>query len=131
MKMVLKLQLLTDKETDRLLRETAEQYRQACNHIAEVAFITGTFDQFDLHQLVYHDTKDFFQLPSQLVVRANAEVCSAYKSLTTQVNNYNDPRNSDSGLRWWVCQNRTQENPSCPPFANATLPSSKPNWLWK
>ena len=34
MKLVVKLKLVTDKESDRLLREVTEQYRLACNHIS-------------------------------------------------------------------------------------------------
>src|ERR1700685_2995374 len=89
MKLVLKLKLNTDKDSDLLLRETTEQYRLACNYISEVAFTTRTFSQYELHHLVYYTAKTSYSLPSQLVIRANAEVCAAYKSLMTQVSNHN------------------------------------------
>src|SRR5579864_3906029 len=89
MKLVIKLKLVTDKESDRLLREVTEQYRLACNHISDVAFITHVFDRFDLQCLAYYDTKECFFLPAQLVIRAIAEVCSAYQSLRSQVANHN------------------------------------------
>src|SRR5579859_7989984 len=89
MKLVVKLKLATDKDTDRRLRETTEQYRRGCNHLSKMAFSTQTFDRYNLHGLAYHETKALFELPSQLVVRAIAEVCSAYKSLMTQVKEHN------------------------------------------
>src|SRR5579863_6632730 len=66
MKLVVKLKLATDTDTDRLLRETTQQYRRGCNHLSEIAFSTKTFDRFDLHDLAYYQTKALFELPSQL-----------------------------------------------------------------
>src|SRR5579864_1741931 len=88
MKLVIKLKLVTDQESDRLLREVSEQYRLACNHISDIAFITRVFDRFGLQHIVYYDTKDFYLLPSQLVIRAIAEVASAYQSLMSQVTHH-------------------------------------------
>ena len=89
MQLVVKLKLVTDAHTDRLLRETTEQYRLACNHLSELAFTTGTFDRYDLHSLAYYPIRVLFSLPAQLVIRAIAEVCSAYKSLMAQVKEHN------------------------------------------
>src|SRR5579864_3667152 len=89
MKLVIKLKLVTDQESDQLLREVTQQYRLACNHISDVAFVTRVFDRFDLQHIVYYDTKDCYSLPAQLVIRAIAEVASAYKSLRAQVTHHN------------------------------------------
>ncbi len=63
MKLVVKLKLNTDKDSDLLLRETTEQYRLACNYISEVAFTTNTFNPYDLHHLIYYTAKSAYSLP--------------------------------------------------------------------
>src|SRR5579871_3533935 len=89
MKLVLKLKLLTDTPTDLLLRQTAQVYHQACNALSQIAFQNQTFSPFTLHLLAYYPIKTEFELPSQLIIRAIAEVCSAYKSLVAQIEQHN------------------------------------------
>jgi putative transposase len=89
MKLVVKIKLVTDPATDSLLRQTAEQYRLACNALSEIAFLTRVFYQFDLHHLAYDTLREQFQLPAQLAIRAIAEVASAYKSQQAQVKEHN------------------------------------------
>jgi putative transposase len=89
MKLVLKLKLQTDKSTDQLLRETCQGYREVCNRLSEIAFLHQTFCKYDLQKLAYHSIRAEFELPSQLVIRAIAEVCSSYKSLMTQIAEHN------------------------------------------
>ncbi|MCW3095233.1 MAG: Transposase [Chthonomonadaceae bacterium] len=89
MKLVLKLKLQTDKNTDQLLRETCQGYREVCNRLSEIAFLHRTFFKHDLQKLAYHSIRVEFDLPSQLVIRAIAEVCSSYKSLLAQIAEHN------------------------------------------
>jgi len=89
MKLVLKLKLLTDPETDALLRETSLEYLHVCNFLSRSAFENRTFRQFDLHRLAYHTAMATFDIPSQLVIRALANVCSSYKTLLAQIRNHN------------------------------------------
>src|SRR5579859_5284634 len=89
MKLVVKLKLETSSETGPLLRETTEQYRSVCNHLSGIAFSKRVFDRYDLQDLAYQDCRGRFSFPSQLVVRAIAEVCSGYKTLLTQIKNHN------------------------------------------
>jgi putative transposase len=89
MKLVIKVKLVTDHVTDILLRQTAEQYRLACNALSEIAFVTKTFDKYDLQHLAYDTLREQFKLPSQLAIRAIAEVASSYKSQLSQVKEHN------------------------------------------
>jgi putative transposase len=89
MKLVVKVKLITDPATDALLRQTAEQYRRACNALSEIAFLTRVFLAFDLHTLAYDTLREQYKLPAQLAIRAIAEVASAYKSQLAQVKEHN------------------------------------------
>jgi putative transposase len=89
MKLVIKIKLLTDPATDALLRQTAEAYRRACNALSEIAFLTRVFYRHDLQALAYDTVREQYKLPSQLTIRAIAEVASAYKSQLAQVKEHN------------------------------------------
>jgi putative transposase len=86
---MLKLKIQTDKDTDQLLRETCQGYREVCDRLSEIAFLHQTFYKHDLQKLAYHSIRAEFELPSQLVIRAIAEVCSSYKSLLAQIAEHN------------------------------------------
>jgi predicted transposase len=89
MKLVLKLKMRTDDQTDRLLRETTRQYWQVCNLLSEIAFEHKSFSRYALQHIAYHQVKARLPLPSQLIVRALAEVCSSYKVLIAQIKEHN------------------------------------------
>lgn len=61
------------------LLQTLRTCNAACNRISRVACDTQTFRQFDLHALVYHNTKAETGLNANHVVRAIAKVAHAYK----------------------------------------------------
>ena len=89
MKLVLKLKLLPDKAEAELFSEVTTAYQRACNYLSGVAFSTGTFSRIDLHHLAYYNAKTMFDLPAQLVIRAIADVCSAYKTTLAQITEHN------------------------------------------
>ena len=89
MKRVLKLKLHTDKHTYVQLLQVTRIYSQACNALSREAFASHTFARFDLHKLAYYRIRTEFALPSQLAIRAIAEVASAYKALTAQIKEHN------------------------------------------
>src|SRR5882724_9734922 len=89
MKLILKLKLKTDNNTDQLLRETTKRYQQGCNRLSEIAFENQTFFKYDLQKIAYCRIRTEFDLPSQLVIRAIAEVCSSYKTLKAQIGEHN------------------------------------------
>ncbi len=89
MKLVLKLKLLPGKETGLLLRETSVAYTQVCNHVSKIAFESRTLSKFDLQQSVYQSARAKFNIPSQLAIRAIANVCASYKALLAQIRQHN------------------------------------------
>src|ERR1043166_8904143 len=89
MKLILKLKLKTDQNTDQLLRETTKRYQQGCNRLSKIAFEYQSFFKFDLQQIAYCRIRTELDLPAQLVIRAIAEVCAAYKTLKSQIREHN------------------------------------------
>lgn len=61
------------------LKETMEAFNNACNGISETAFQTKTFNNWQLHHLVYREIREHFKLSAQMAVRAISEVANAYK----------------------------------------------------
>ncbi len=80
MKLIVNLKLQPTKEQSNALRKTIERANKACNAISEQAWESETFKQFNLHKLVYHTTRDTFDLSAQIVVRLIAKVADAYKN---------------------------------------------------
>lgn len=78
-KLIVNLKLQPTFEQARVLRQTLELANKACNAISEQAWETKTFKQYSLHKLVYHSTRDTFDLSAQIVVRLIAKVADAYK----------------------------------------------------
>jgi IS605 OrfB family transposase len=74
---VVKLRPTPEQHT--ALAETLRACNSACDRISLVAFDAQTFRQFDLHALVYHNTKAETGLNANHVVRAIAKVAHAYK----------------------------------------------------
>jgi IS605 OrfB family transposase len=79
MKLIAQVKLKTTPEQFAALKKTMEQANAACNYISKVAWETQTFNQYRLHKLVYHDTREKFDLTAQVVVRCIARVADAYK----------------------------------------------------
>lgn len=89
MKLVLKLKLLTNSETDMLLRETTQEYARVCDYLSRIAFENRVFSKFELQRIGYHTVMTTFAIPSQLVIRAIANVCASYKTLFAQIKAHN------------------------------------------
>jgi IS605 OrfB family transposase len=78
-KLIVNLKLTPTKEQAKLLRSTLERANQACNAISQQAWDNQVFRQYNLHKLIYHSTKDAYDLSAQIVVRLIAKVTDAYK----------------------------------------------------
>src|SRR5689334_5086267 len=89
MKLVLKLKLNTDTATHMLLQQTSEIYLLACNRLSTFAFEHQVFSKYELQKQAYHALKAELSRPSQLLIRAIADVCAAYKTLRTQIKAHN------------------------------------------
>jgi len=79
MKLTAKVKLQPTPEQFALLKQTLETANAACNWISDQAWQTKTFGQFQLHKLVYAQTREQFKLAAQVVVRCLSKVADAYK----------------------------------------------------
>lgn len=73
----LKLKPLESQHAD--LLQTLERANQACNWISEQAFTNKVFKQFNIHKIVYLETKARFQISSQMTIRAISKVADSYQ----------------------------------------------------
>lgn len=80
MKQTLLIKLAPTEMQLQLLKETMEAFNEACNSIAETAFQTKTFNNWQLHHLVYHQVRERFKLSAQMTVRAISKVADVYKT---------------------------------------------------
>jgi putative transposase len=78
-KLIVQLKLVPEPPDHAALLSTLSRANEAANSISQSAWETGTFGQFALQKLCYHDIKTRFGLTAQLVVRAVSKVVDAYK----------------------------------------------------
>jgi putative transposase len=79
MKLIAQVKLKTTPDQFTTLKKTLEQANAACNSISQAAWDSMTFNQYRLHNLVYHDTRARFDLTAQVVVRCIARVAVGYQ----------------------------------------------------
>ena len=79
MQLTITVKLKTTPQQHTTLVETLRVCNAACDRISQAAFATGTFRQYDLHALVYHNLKAQTGLNANHVVRAIAKVAHAYQ----------------------------------------------------
>lgn len=66
------------EELEKLLA-TLKAFNDACNYISKVAFEMKLFNPVALHHMVYRETRQRFNLPANLAIRARDRVAKAYK----------------------------------------------------
>ncbi|AGK61415.1 transposase, IS605 OrfB family, central region [Archaeoglobus sulfaticallidus PM70-1] len=69
----------TEEEFNKLM-DTVKAFRSACNYISEVAWNQRCFNPVALHHLTYYETREKFNLPANLAVRARDRVAKSYKN---------------------------------------------------
>ena len=79
MKLTANVKLLPSSEQSFKIAATLHVCNIACNWLSRLAWKTGTFRQFDLHNLAYTDLRQRFGLSAQVSVRCIAKVADAYK----------------------------------------------------
>ncbi len=79
MKLSLQIKLLPDEEQAQVLIGTIKECNKVCNIISDIAWDSKTFNQFRLHNLVYRQIKDTYNLSAQAVVRCISKVSDSYK----------------------------------------------------
>jgi putative transposase len=78
-KLTLKIKLLPSKEQADLLLQTIKEANAVCNTISEIAWEKKVFNQFKIHNEVYHTLKGSSNLSAQVLVRCISKVADAYK----------------------------------------------------
>jgi len=61
------------------LLNTMKVFNDACNEIAQTCFEQKSASKFSIQKLVYYQIKEKYNLSAQLVIRAIAKTCEAYK----------------------------------------------------
>ena len=79
MKLTLQIKLLPDEQQSKSLLQTIKECNTICNEISNIAWEKKTFNQFKLHNLVYHSLKQSSNLAAQALVRCVSKVSDAYK----------------------------------------------------
>lgn len=79
MKLTLKIKLLPSKEQADLLLKTIKEANAVCDTISEIAWEKKIFNQFKIHNEVYHSLKGSINLSAQVLVRCISKVADAYK----------------------------------------------------
>lgn len=81
MLLVTKIKLIPNEEQYHVLQETMRLFNMACNEISEIAFREKCFAKVKLQKICYYNIREKYEaLSSQLVIRAIAKVCEAYKA---------------------------------------------------
>lgn len=79
MKLTLKIKLLPSEEQADLLLKTIKEANAVCDTISEIAWEKKIFNQFKIHNEVYHSLKGSTNLSAQVLVRCISKVADAYK----------------------------------------------------
>lgn len=76
----MKIQLLANEEQHEQLKKTMNRFNEICNYISDIAFKTKTTkNKVKLSKECYHNVREIYQVPSQMVVRAIGNVVEGYK----------------------------------------------------
>ncbi len=60
-----------------------QAYTNAYNYISQIGFDKNIYDGFQLHKLVYKESRELFNLPSQLAISARMKAIDSLKSVKT------------------------------------------------
>ena len=77
--MLQSLSIRLETEQDNVLLETMKRYNEACNFVAERAFVLKLRNKYKLHKVVYREIRESFGLSSQLAIRVISKVVESYK----------------------------------------------------
>ena len=79
MKLTLLVKLAPDEKQHKVLLETMEQFNEACNDIAKVAYEKRLANKYALQKILYYRIREQYRLSAQMTVRAISKVVEAYK----------------------------------------------------
>jgi IS605 OrfB family transposase len=81
MNLTIKCKLLANQEQQQQLRDVMVTFNNACNWVSEVCFNKKIFNKFKMHKEVYYETRQRFNLSSQMVIRVIGKVADSYVDL--------------------------------------------------
>lgn len=73
------IKLIPNETQQNQLLETMERFNDACNYISQKIFETKRFNKIEIQKLYYHQLREKFCLPSQLVIRSVGKTIEMYK----------------------------------------------------
>ena len=73
-----KLLLAVSEEEYILLEMLSEAYREACNHVSEIAFHTGEYNAINLQKLSYSYLRTALGLKAQMAISVTRTVAGKY-----------------------------------------------------
>jgi len=76
-----KIQVAVSPEQRQLLDETLENYRRACNFVANHVYQTHDLKQFSLNKKLYRDLREHYGLKSQMAQSVFKTVIARYKTI--------------------------------------------------
>ena len=77
--MLQSLSIRLETGEDDVLLETMKRYNEACNFVAERAFVLKLRNKYKLHKVVYREIRESFGLSSQIAIRIISKVVECYK----------------------------------------------------
>ena len=86
--LTVKLKIMPDQASGRLLLDTMAAYSHACSFVADrIAKEHLPFSTYKVHKAVYYDIRSRFLLPSQMAASVIRTVVASYKSIQTAKKN--------------------------------------------
>ena len=76
-----KIQIIVLPEQRKLLDETLEIYRKACNFVANYVYQTHDLKQFSLNKVLYYRLREEFRLKSQMSQSVLKTVIARFKTM--------------------------------------------------
>lgn len=89
-----KIQLLPDKEAQKSLLDSMEQYRLACNFISENITENHSLSAQNIQKALYEEIREKFGLTAQMTGSAIRTVIAKYKTIKTTLKNKTVSENS-------------------------------------
>jgi putative transposase len=86
----IKIKLLTNTEQHFALLETMKRFNHACDYISQQAHEAKIFNKIGIHKITYYQTREKFDLSSQMVVRAIGKVAESYKIDKKSIHTFRD-----------------------------------------
>lgn len=86
-----KVQMKTTQEDEKLLMDTMNAYRQACNYVSKHIYKTHDLTWASLNKTLYHALREKFRLKAQMAQSVLRTVVASYKTILTNQGEWIQP----------------------------------------